>query len=123
MEFLELSKYIELEKRGLTAPEVSVIAQQDGLESILVIHVLKSVFELSIDEAQEIYMTTEGSKHPLAFNKGNPYLHFYIVILILFNYFGQGGSLDDQIKSMVVRRSVFPEVDMLLLFEGCTFFF
>ena len=69
MEFLELSKYIELEKRGLTAPEVSVIAQQDGLESILVIHVLKSVFELSIDEAQEIYMTTEGSKHPLAFNK------------------------------------------------------
>lgn len=69
MEFLELTKYIELEKRGLTAPEVSVIAQQDGLESILVIHVLKSVFELSIDEAQEICMATEGSKHPFAFNK------------------------------------------------------
>ena len=69
MEFLELTKYIELEKRGLTAPEVSVIAQQDGLESILVVHVLKSVFEISIDEAQEIYVATEGIKHPLALNK------------------------------------------------------
>ena len=69
MEFLELSKYIELEKRGLTAPEVSVIAQQDGLESILVVYVLKNVFEISIDEATEICMTTEGHKHPLAFNK------------------------------------------------------
>ncbi len=69
MEFLELTKYIELEKRGLTAPEVSVIAQQDGLESSLVVHVLKSVFELSMDEANEIYTATEGSKRPFAFNK------------------------------------------------------
>ena len=69
MEFLELTKYIELEKRGLTAPEVSVIAQQDGLESILVVHVLKSVFELSIEKATEVYVATEGIKHPFALNK------------------------------------------------------
>ncbi len=69
MEFLELTKYIELEKRGLTAPEVSVIAQQDGLESMLVVHVLKSIFELPMDEANEIYLATEGIKHPFAFNK------------------------------------------------------
>ena len=69
MEFPELSKYIELEKRGLSAVEICRVARDDELNSIQVIYVLKNVFDLSTAQSKEIWMNLEGNEHHLAFHE------------------------------------------------------
>ncbi len=62
----DLTKYFELKERGFTAREVLAIAQEDGLDSLKVI---LQVFNLSLREAKEIFMTTKSNERHLAFHE------------------------------------------------------
>jgi hypothetical protein len=63
---LDLTKYIELKERGFTAREVLAIAQEDGLD---VLKVILQVFNLSLREAKEIFMTTKSNERHFVFHE------------------------------------------------------
>ncbi len=69
IEFPELTKYIELKQLGSSASEIAIVAREDGLSSVESIFVLKEVFEISVARAKEIFMTTKGNEHHLAFHE------------------------------------------------------
>jgi hypothetical protein len=69
IQFPELTKYIELKLRGLSASEIAIVAREDGLSSVESIYVLKEVFEISVAQAKEIFMTIKGNEHHLAFHE------------------------------------------------------
>jgi hypothetical protein len=69
IKFPELTKYSDLKEQGSSASDVTVAAREDGLGSIESIFVLKEVFDLSVAQAKEIWMTTKGNEHHLAFHE------------------------------------------------------
>jgi hypothetical protein len=56
-----LTKYIELKERGSSTFDISVVAREDGLDSLGVLYVLKHVFNLSVAQAKEIWIETGSS--------------------------------------------------------------
>ena len=55
MEFPDLTKYIELKKRGLTIQEVAIVARDDSLGSVSTMFVLVKVFGIPLPDAIEIW--------------------------------------------------------------------
>jgi hypothetical protein len=64
----DLTKYIELKNQGSSVFEVSAVAREVGLSSVETIFVLWKVFEIPFARAKEIWMTTKGNEHHLAFH-------------------------------------------------------
>jgi hypothetical protein len=63
----KLTKYIELKQQGSSASEIAILTRDDGLDSLEVIFVLKSVFDLSVAKAKEIWIETGSSEGHQAF--------------------------------------------------------
>jgi hypothetical protein len=66
---LDLTKYIELKTQGSSVFDVSAVAREDGLNSVETIFVIWKVFEIPFAQAKEIFMTTKGNEHHLAFHE------------------------------------------------------
>lgn len=54
-------KYIELKEKGSSASEITILARENGLDSLGVIFVLKNVFDLSVAKAKEIWIDIGSS--------------------------------------------------------------
>ena len=57
----DVSKYVQMKEHGATPEDVVLQAKNDGLGSVSRIELAKSLFRLSVSEAKELVVQSDGN--------------------------------------------------------------